>query len=58
MASLLDASRGFAAAGDVHALELLLRRHPLALQPFLLDVLSAVPESLPVEQYSGLLPQV
>lgn len=42
--------------GKIGALNLLFKRHPFSLYPFILNVLAAIPETVPVQTYSQLLP--
>jgi hypothetical protein len=53
-----EAAAALAAAGRVATMPLLLRRHPRALLPSALDVLSAIPETLDPKQYAQLIKQV
>ena len=55
-ADLGDAAVALAAAGNPRAAEQLLRRHPLSAAPRLLDVLDAMPDTMPPSQYAALLP--
>ncbi|XP_020112692.1 MAG2-interacting protein 2 [Ananas comosus] len=45
-----------AGSGKVGALNLLFKRHPYTLSPNVLQILSSVPETVPVQSYSQLLP--
>lgn len=54
---LPHAAAAFAATCSVHALQVLLQRHPHALGHHLLQLLSALPETLDPRQYSALLPR-
>jgi len=56
-APLPSAATALAATGNVAALAVLLQRHPAALGPHLLRVLSALPETLDPRTYSSLLPR-
>ncbi|GMJ00509.1 MAG2-interacting protein 2 [Hibiscus trionum] len=42
--------------GKIGALNLLFKRHPYSLVPFMLDILAAIPETIPVQTYVQLLP--
>lgn len=42
--------------GKIGALNLLLKRHPFSVSPFILKILSAIPETIQVQTYSQLLP--
>ncbi|XP_010272299.1 PREDICTED: MAG2-interacting protein 2 isoform X2 [Nelumbo nucifera] len=42
--------------GKIGALNLLFKRHPYSLAPYLLDILAAIPETVPVQTYAQLLP--
>jgi len=42
--------------GKIGALNLLFKRHPFSLYPFILNILAAVPETVQVQTYSQLLP--
>ena len=55
---LIDAARQYAAAGDVGSLTLLLQHHPVALGPYILQILEAVPESMDPRMYAAVLPRV
>ena len=55
---MAEAAKSLAAAGRLAALPLLLQRHPRALLPAALDVLSAIPETVDPKQYAPLLQQV
>ena len=54
--SIGDAAIGFAAAGNPRAAETILRRHPRAGSPSLLDTLEALPETMSPSEYQGLMP--
>ncbi|CAI0397502.1 unnamed protein product [Linum tenue] len=45
-----------AESGKIGALNLLFKRHPYSLYPFMLQVLAAIPETTPVQTYGQLLP--
>ncbi|CAL1404449.1 unnamed protein product [Linum trigynum] len=45
-----------AESGKIGALNLLFKRHPYSLSPFMLQVLAAIPETTPVQTYGQLLP--
>lgn len=45
-----------AESGKIGALNLLFKRHPYSLAPFMLKVLAAIPETVPVQTYGQLLP--
>ncbi|PIA34738.1 hypothetical protein AQUCO_03700186v1, partial [Aquilegia coerulea] len=45
-----------AESGKIGALNLLFKRHPYSLAPYMLDVLAAIPETVPVQSYGQLLP--
>lgn len=51
-----EAAIPLAEKGKIGALNLLFKRHPFSLSPFMLDVLSAIPETVPVQTYAQLLP--
>ncbi|XP_062120026.1 MAG2-interacting protein 2 [Humulus lupulus] len=51
-----EASVTLAESGKIGALNLLFKRHPYSLAPFILDILAAIPETLPVQTYGQLLP--
>ncbi|XP_043694839.1 MAG2-interacting protein 2 [Telopea speciosissima] len=53
---LNEAAVSLAESGKIGALNLLLKRHPYSLGPFLLDILAAIPETVPVQTYGQLLP--
>ena len=50
------AAVGFATAGNPRAAETILRRHPRAGGPSLLDALEALPETMSPSEYPGLMP--
>ncbi|KAH6838206.1 neuroblastoma-amplified sequence protein [Perilla frutescens var. hirtella] len=45
-----------AEGGKIGALNLLFKRHPYSLVPSMLEVLAAIPETIPVQSYGHLLP--
>ncbi|RZC69622.1 hypothetical protein C5167_032763 [Papaver somniferum] len=45
-----------AESGKIGALNLLFKRHPYSLAPFVLEILAAIPETIPVKTYGQLLP--
>lgn len=45
-----------AESGKIGALNLLFKRHPYSLNPFMLEILAAIPETVPVQSYGQLLP--
>ncbi|GAB2213480.1 hypothetical protein Drorol1_Dr00021526 [Drosera rotundifolia] len=51
-----EAAIKLAENGKIGALNLLFRRHPYSLAPYVLEVLSAIPETVPVQTYNQLLP--
>ncbi|RAL51486.1 hypothetical protein DM860_010988 [Cuscuta australis] len=51
-----EAAIGLAESGKIGALNLIFKRHPYSLTACMLDVLSAVPETIPVHTYVHLLP--
>lgn len=51
-----EASLTIAESGKIGALNLLFKRHPYSLAPFILNILSAIPETVPVQTYCQLLP--
>lgn len=51
-----EAAVVLAEKGKIGALNLLFKRHPYSLVPFMLDVLAAIPETVPVQNYAQLLP--
>ncbi|GAB2265039.1 hypothetical protein Dimus_000106 [Dionaea muscipula] len=51
-----EAAVKLAENGKIGALNLLFKRHPYSLAPFMLEVLSAIPETVPVQMYNQLLP--
>lgn len=56
--TIAEAAAALASAGRLAALPLLLQRHPRALLPSVLEVLTAIPETLDPKQYAPLLRQV
>ncbi|KAJ0968606.1 hypothetical protein J5N97_025523 [Dioscorea zingiberensis] len=53
---LTESAISLAESGKIGALNLLFKRHPYSLSPSILDILSAIPETLPVQTYGQLLP--
>lgn len=53
---LNEAALTLAESGKIGALNLLFKRHPYSLAPFILDILAAIPETVPVQTYGQLLP--
>ncbi|XP_056175695.1 MAG2-interacting protein 2 isoform X3 [Syzygium oleosum] len=53
---LNDAAVKLAESGKIGALNLLFKRHPYSLIPFMLEILAAIPETVPVQTYRQLLP--
>ncbi|KAK1272141.1 hypothetical protein QJS04_geneDACA006154 [Acorus gramineus] len=53
---LSEAAIALAESGKLGALNLLFKRHPYTLAPSILDILSAIPETVPVQSYGQLLP--
>ncbi|XP_071709835.1 MAG2-interacting protein 2 [Rutidosis leptorrhynchoides] len=51
-----EAATALAESGKIGALNLLFKRHPYSISPCILEVLSAIPETVPVQTYSQLLP--
>ncbi|XP_059628990.1 MAG2-interacting protein 2 [Cornus florida] len=51
-----EAAVALAETGKIGALNLLFKRHPYSLTPFMLDILAAIPETVPVQTYGQLLP--
>ncbi|KAF6162273.1 hypothetical protein GIB67_008402 [Kingdonia uniflora] len=45
-----------AESGKIGTLNLLFKRHPYSLAPFMLDILASIPETVPVQIYGQLLP--
>ncbi|XVF10128.1 hypothetical protein REPUB_Repub07fG0156400 [Reevesia pubescens] len=54
--AMKEAATTLAENGKIGALNLLLKLHPYSLAPFMLDVLAAIPETIPVQTYVQLLP--
>eukprot|EP01018_Ginkgo_biloba_P007103 Gb_24496 [translate_table: standard] len=55
-APLNEVGINLAESGKIGALNLLFKRHTYSLAPFMLNILGAVPETIPVHNYSQLLP--
>lgn len=53
---LTESAISLAESGKIGALNLLFKRHPYSLSSRILDVLSAIPETVPVQTYGQLLP--
>lgn len=53
---LNEAALTLAESGKIGALNLLFKRHPYSLAPFILDILASIPETVPVQTYGQLLP--
>lgn len=51
-----EAAVALAESGKIGALNLLFKRHPYTLTPSMLEILAAVPETIPVQTYGQLLP--
>ncbi|XP_028099508.1 MAG2-interacting protein 2 [Camellia sinensis] len=51
-----EAAMTLAESGKIGALNLLFKRHPYSLTPFMLEILAAIPETVPVQSYGQLLP--
>lgn len=51
-----DAGINLAESGKIGALNLLFKRHPYSLASSILQILAAIPETLPVQTYAQLLP--
>ncbi|XP_019090516.1 PREDICTED: MAG2-interacting protein 2-like [Camelina sativa] len=51
-----QAAIALAESGRIGALNLLFKRHPYSLASFMLQILAAIPETVPVETYAHLLP--
>ncbi|KHG22734.1 Neuroblastoma-amplified sequence [Gossypium arboreum] len=51
-----ESAIALAESGKIGALNLLFKRHPYSLAPFMLDILDAIPETIPVRTYVQLLP--
>ncbi|XP_022959224.1 MAG2-interacting protein 2-like [Cucurbita moschata] len=56
MKPIKEAAINLAKNGKIGALNLLFKRHTYSTSPFLLEVLSAIPETVPVRTYLQLLP--
>lgn len=53
---LSEVAIALAESGKIGALNLLFKRHPYSISPRILDILSSIPETVPVQSYSQLLP--
>lgn len=53
---LTEAAVALAERSKIGALNLLFKRHPYSVSPRILDILSSIPETVPVESYCQLLP--
>lgn len=51
-----EAAVTLAESGKIGALNLLFKRHPYSLAPFVLEILGSIPETIPVQTYGQLLP--
>ncbi|XP_027903384.1 MAG2-interacting protein 2 isoform X2 [Vigna unguiculata] len=51
-----EAAISLAESGKIGALNLLFKRHPYSLSLFMLEILAAIPETVPVQMYGQLLP--
>lgn len=51
-----EAATALAESGKIGALNLLFKRHPYSLTPSMLEILAAIPETVPVQTYGQLLP--
>ncbi|XP_047324264.1 MAG2-interacting protein 2 [Impatiens glandulifera] len=51
-----EAAVTLAESGKIGALNLLFKRHPYSLMPFMLEILDSIPETVPVQSYQQLLP--
>ncbi|KAF7830751.1 MAG2-interacting protein 2 isoform X1 [Senna tora] len=51
-----EAAVALAESGKIGALNLLFKRHPYSLTPSMLEILAAIPETVPVQTYGQLLP--
>ncbi|KAI4307064.1 hypothetical protein L6164_030294 [Bauhinia variegata] len=51
-----EAAVALAESGKIGALYLLFKRHPYSLSPYMLEILAAIPETVPVQTYGQLLP--
>ncbi|XP_022971815.1 MAG2-interacting protein 2 isoform X2 [Cucurbita maxima] len=56
MKPIKEAAIHLAKNGKIGALNLLFKRHTYSMSPFLLEILSAIPETVPVRTYLQLLP--
>ncbi|XP_038879223.1 MAG2-interacting protein 2 isoform X2 [Benincasa hispida] len=56
MKPIKEAAINLAKNGKIGALNLLFKRHAYSMSPFLLEILSAIPETVPVQTYLQLLP--
>ncbi|KAK9153532.1 hypothetical protein Sjap_001012 [Stephania japonica] len=53
---LSEAAVSLAGSGKIGALNLLFKRHPYSLAPFMLEILAAIPETVSIQNYGQLLP--
>ncbi|XP_073099912.1 MAG2-interacting protein 2 [Elaeis guineensis] len=53
---LAEVALALAETGRIGALNLLFKRHPYSISPRILDILSSIPETVPVQSYGQLLP--
>lgn len=51
-----EAAVALSESGKIGALNLLFKRHPYSLTPSMLEILAAIPETVPVQSYGQLLP--
>ncbi|KAL4557204.1 hypothetical protein LXL04_035377 [Taraxacum kok-saghyz] len=51
-----ESAIALAESGKIGALNLLFKRHPFSISPSMLQILSAIPETVPVQTYTQLLP--
>lgn len=51
-----EAATALAESGKIGALNLLFKRHPYSVSPCMLEVLAAIPETVPIQTYGQLLP--
>ncbi|KAK4277597.1 hypothetical protein QN277_015572 [Acacia crassicarpa] len=51
-----EAAMALAESGKIGALNLLFKRHPYSLAPSMLEILAAIPETVPTQTYRQLLP--
>lgn len=51
-----EAAVRLAGSGKIGALNLIFKRHPYSLNPYMLEILAAIPETVPVQTYVQLLP--